>query len=69
MTLPTRSLGMLSNAAAMLSIPRLVVGNVINFAAAVRAMGQALSYGLRGRRIPWEKTDHVYPAVHDPVPG
>ena len=57
------------HAAAMLSIPRLVVGNIINLAAAVRAIGQAFSYGLRGRRIPWEKTDHVYPAVHDPIPG
>jgi bacteriophage N4 adsorption protein B len=57
------------HAAALLSIPRLAVGNVINFAAAVRAIGQALSYGLRGRRIPWEKTVHVYPAVHDPAPG
>jgi adsorption protein B len=57
------------HAAALLSIPRLVVGNIINLAAAVRAIGQAFSYGLRGRRIPWEKTAHVYPAVHDPVPG
>jgi len=54
--------------AGLLSIPRLAVGNIINFAAAARAIGQALSFGLRGRRIPWEKTVHVYPERHDPVP-
>lgn len=55
--------------AGLLSIPRLAIGNIINFAAAVRAIGQALTFGLRGRAIPWEKTAHVYPAQHDPVPG
>jgi adsorption protein B len=55
--------------AALLSLPRIVVGNVINFAAAVRAIGTALSFGLRGRTIPWEKTVHIYPVRHDPLPG
>lgn len=57
------------HAAAMLSIPRLVLGNIVNFAAAMRAIGRVLSFGLRGRRIPWEKTVHVYPAGTDPIPG
>jgi adsorption protein B len=55
--------------AALMSIPRLVIGNFINFAAAIRAIGQVLSFGLRGRLIPWEKTVHVYPAAHNTVTG
>ena len=55
--------------AALLSLPRIAVGNVINFAAAVRAIGTALSFGLRGRTIPWDKTVHMYPVRHEPVPG
>jgi adsorption protein B len=47
--------------AAALSIPRLVLATVINCCAAIRAIGQAVSFGLAERRIPWEKTSHEYP--------
>lgn len=56
-------------AAGVLSIPRLAIGNIINFTAAIRAIGQVLSFGIRKRRIPWEKTVHVYPSAHVPIPG
>lgn len=48
---------------AILSAPRAVWGNFINFVATVRAM--LLYFGARRekrRTIPWEKTDHEYPS-------
>ena len=45
----------------LLSIPRLVWGNLINFCACWRALEQYASYLRTGKLIKWDKTDHVYP--------
>jgi len=46
---------------AVLSIPRVVWANCLNFAAAFRAFVVFAQYALRGRRLTWEKTKHVFP--------
>jgi adsorption protein B len=56
-------------AAAALSVPRLVLATVINCCAAIRAIGQAVSFGLAQRRIPWEKTSHEFPEADHPRAG
>lgn len=45
----------------LLSAPRLVWGNLINFCACWRALRQYASYLRTGKLIKWDKTDHVYP--------
>lgn len=44
-----------------LSVPRVVWGNVVNFAATMRALRLYLSYVRTGRMISWDKTAHQYP--------
>jgi len=51
----------------LLSIPRLVWGNFINFFACWRALKQYASYLRTGKLIKWDKTDHVYPNEDDLV--
>lgn len=51
----------------LLSIPRLVWGNFINFFACWRALKQYASYLRTGKLIKWDKTDHVYPNEEDLV--
>lgn len=46
---------------ALLSIPRLVWGNVLNFAAVSRASWQFLKWSITGEKIAWAKTDHAFP--------
>lgn len=46
----------------LLSAPRLVWGNFINFFACCRALKQYASYLRTGKLIKWDKTDHVYPS-------
>ena len=46
---------------AMLSLPRLVWGNFINFASTIRAIYLFLRFVLFGKHIAWDKTDHVFP--------
>lgn len=46
---------------ALLSIPRLIWGNVLNFAAVSRASWQFLKWTITGEKIPWAKTDHAFP--------
>jgi adsorption protein B len=46
----------------LMSAPRLVWGNLINFCACWRAMKQYASYLRTGKLIKWDKTDHVYPS-------
>lgn len=46
---------------ALLSLPRQVWLNVINFLATSRAMFQFARYLITGELIPWDKTAHVYP--------
>src|SRR5204863_854926 len=47
---------------AIASIPRVVIGNVINFAATVRATRVYLAHKIFRRPIVWTKTSHVFPA-------
>lgn len=47
---------------ALLSIPRMVWGNVINFGATCRAIRLYARYLRTGKLIAWDKTQHVYPS-------
>lgn len=47
---------------ALLSVPRQLWGNVINFFANVRAWKQVLQHG-DPRRVAWDKTSHEYPSI------
>lgn len=51
----------------LLSAPRLVWGNLINFCACWRALKQYATYLRTGKLIKWDKTDHVYPNEEDLV--
>jgi adsorption protein B len=46
---------------ALLSVPRMVVNNFINFAATVRAWRLFLGHALFGRQLVWDKTQHDFP--------
>lgn len=46
----------------LLSIPRMIVGNFVNFMAMTRAWKQFLSHILLGRRLVWDKTMHDFPS-------
>jgi len=46
----------------LLSIPRLIVNNFINFFATLRAWRMFLKHLVTGQRIAWDKTDHAYPS-------
>ena len=46
---------------ALLSIPRAVVGNAINFAATAEAAAQFFQAERYGRRVEWKKTSHAFP--------
>ena len=48
---------------ALLSIPRMVVGNVVNAAAAARAWRLFLLNKLRGQPLVWDKTMHDFPST------
>jgi len=48
---------------ALLSIPRSVVGNAINFCATFVAMRQHLHAMRTGERVAWQKTSHVFPTA------
>lgn len=45
----------------LLSIPRMVVGNFVNFMAMSRAWKQYLLHLILGRRLTWDKTMHDFP--------
>jgi len=47
---------------AIFSVPRVVIGNLINFVATVRALRTYLEHKLFGRPIVWLKTVHTFPA-------
>jgi adsorption protein B len=49
----------------LLSIPRMVVSNVINFFAVCRAWKLFLTYFITGKRITWDKTQHIYPSMDE----
>jgi bacteriophage N4 adsorption protein B len=46
---------------ALLSIPRAVVSNAVNFCATTAAVRQFLSAQREGRQVAWQKTDHAFP--------
>jgi adsorption protein B len=46
---------------AVFSLPRVVIGNIINFFATVRAARTYLSYKMFGKPFVWHKTTHVFP--------
>ncbi|HLP96867.1 MAG TPA: glycosyl transferase family protein [Sideroxyarcus sp.] len=50
---------------AFLSIPRMAVSNVINFFAVCRAWKIFLIHFVTGKRIAWDKTQHVYPSMDE----
>ncbi len=47
---------------ALMSIPRLVIGNVINFVATLRAVRTYVAHRVTGKPLVWLKTPHVFPA-------
>lgn len=49
----------------LLSAPRLVWSNVINFASTLRATGQYLRHLATGEAIAWEATDHRFPTEEE----
>src|SRR5690606_4945906 len=48
---------------ALLSIPRMIVGNFINAAAAGRAWRLFLMHLITGKRLAWDKTMHDFPST------
>ncbi|UKE46632.1 glycosyl transferase family protein [Xanthomonas cerealis] len=48
---------------ALMSIPRMVVGNMINFMATARAWRLYLLHLLFGKRMVWDKTMHDFPSA------
>lgn len=51
--------------AGLLAIPRLPVGNIVNFAATVRALRQYFAAQRKKKPILWEKTMHKYPSLEE----
>lgn len=47
---------------ALMALPRMAVGNVVNFAASVRAVRIYAEHLLFGRPIVWDKTAHQFPS-------
>jgi len=47
----------------LMSLPRMVVGNFINFFAASRALRQWFSHLATGAQIAWDKTEHEFPSA------
>lgn len=47
---------------ALLSMPRMIWGNIINFLATSRAISQYVHYLRTGKLIKWDKTNHQYPS-------
>lgn len=48
---------------ALLSVPRMVVGNFVAFLAASRAVKQFTVHMITGKPMVWDKTTHAYPSV------
>ncbi len=54
--------------AGLLSIPRLPVGNIVNFVAAIRAFKQYFLARVRKKKVVWDKTVHHYPSFDQGKP-
>ncbi len=50
---------------AVLSAPRMVWGNFINFFACLRASRLFILHSLTGKSLAWDKTDHVFPSLDE----
>jgi adsorption protein B len=48
---------------ALMSVPRMVVGNVVNFLATARAWRIFLGHLVFGKRLVWDKTMHDFPST------
>lgn len=46
----------------LLSVPRMIVGNFVNFMATMRAWRLFLAYLFLGKRLVWDKTMHDFPS-------
>nr|WP_322045382.1 glycosyl transferase family protein [Paraburkholderia sp. J67] len=46
----------------VLSVPRMVIGNFVNFMAVSRAWKMYLNYLVTGKRLVWDKTMHDFPS-------
>ncbi len=55
-------------ASALMVVPRLFWGNIINFFASARAVKFFISHLLTEKALAWEKTDHVFPDIQDLEP-
>jgi bacteriophage N4 adsorption protein B len=53
----------------VLSVPRMVVGNFVNFGAFFRAGRRWLSHLSTGERIAWDKTAHSFPIAQPSAAG
>ncbi|GER06449.1 hypothetical protein GCM10007972_01540 [Iodidimonas muriae] len=53
----------------MISAPRMVVANFINFAAAMRALRLYTAHRLLGTPLHWEKTAHIFPENDEAIHG
>lgn len=47
----------------IMSVPRMIIGNVINFFAVSRAWKMFLAYLLWGKKMAWDKTMHDFPTT------
>ena len=47
----------------LLSIPRMIVGNMINAMAAARAWNMFLGHLITGKKLAWDKTMHDFPSA------
>ena len=53
----------------LLSIPRIFVSNLLNFAATMRAWRLYIGHLITGRPLAWDKTAHAYPTTSALPPG
>nr|WP_306806101.1 glycosyl transferase family protein [Caballeronia sp. BR00000012568055] len=47
----------------VLAVPRMVIGNVVNFMAVARAWRLFIVHVVTGRRLAWDKTTHDFPSA------
>ncbi|GGF19932.1 bacteriophage N4 adsorption protein B [Aliidongia dinghuensis] len=47
----------------VMTVPRLLVNNLINFNATMRAWKLFVVHVIGGRKLTWDKTDHAYPSM------
>ena len=50
----------------LLSFPRMIMANIVNFMAYFRALRQVMAAGRAGKEVAWDKTDHEFPEFPAP---